>query len=430
MCSLAPRLTNAATDSRIHIHTLERRDRDRRSARRVPGHDQAQAALREREVRRLRRVRAGLPGEGHERVRLRRHRAHRDLAPVRQRRALDVRHRPQGLVALQDGLPGAHLGPGLRGAGRRGPLRRRLPRRQRAQPVPQRLRPHLHARLRDRVHARPGRGADRHRRPQALRGRHRVPAEAAGAGDPARLRRDGRDRRRRPGRPDRRARAGPLRLRGDRLRGAAVAGGMLRVGIPEYRLPQDVLAARDRPDHRARRRAAAPVSALRQRLHRRLAARRRLQGRLPRHRPAEEQGAAAARPRAAGRRARGRVPARAGRSARRPTVGKRVVVIGGGDVAFDAGRTALPPRRRARSRWPASRTSAPLPASRRGDRGGPRGAGPASSTRSMPVEILGDGRRGHRREVPALHAGRAQRARLAPAGCPSRASSSRSRPTR
>ena len=36
MCSLAPRLTNAATDGRIHIHTLSDVNADHRPARRVP----------------------------------------------------------------------------------------------------------------------------------------------------------------------------------------------------------------------------------------------------------------------------------------------------------------------------------------------------------------------------------------------------------
>ena len=75
-----------------------------------------------------------------------------------------------------------------------------------------------------------------------------------------------------------------------------VAGGMLRVGIPEYRLPHAVLQARSTQITALGVDTLQP--ALRQRLHRRLAVRRRLQGRLPGHRPAPEQRAAAARPRA------------------------------------------------------------------------------------------------------------------------------------
>ena len=181
MCSLAPRLTGAATNSRIHIHSLS----DVTSVTGPPGEFNVtvrhRAALREREVRRLRRVRRRLPGHVSQRVRLRRQRAHGDLPAVRQRRPGDVRRRPQGLEPVQDRLPGAHLRPRLRGAGRQGPLRGGLPGRQRAEPLPERLRPHLHARVRDRVHARQRRRPHRHRRHQALRGRPRRAGGAARA---------------------------------------------------------------------------------------------------------------------------------------------------------------------------------------------------------------------------------------------------------
>ena len=151
---------------RPHPH---RGGRDHRPARRVPRQAAPQAALRQRGLRGLRRVRAGLPGPLPQRLRLRRERAQGDRPPVRQRRAQHVRDREEGLEPVQERLRRAHLRAGLRRAGRRGPLRGRLPRRQRAQPVQQRLRPHLHAPLRDRLRARQGRRARRHRRAQAVR---------------------------------------------------------------------------------------------------------------------------------------------------------------------------------------------------------------------------------------------------------------------
>ena len=98
----------------------------------------------------------------------------------------------------------------------------------------------------------------------------------------------------------------------------------------------------------------------------------------------------------------------------KPTTGKRVVVVGGGDVAYDAGRTAF--------RCGADEVTLACIEDER--------TAPASSEEIeegkeeqvhveyslVPVEILGTDGDGHRREVPALHARRAQRARLAPAG--------------
>ena len=87
-------------------------------------------------------------------------------------------------------------------------------------------------------------------------------------------------------------------------------------------------------------RRAAPQPALWRRLHRRLAAGRRLQGRLPRRRTAEGPAVSGAR-----RRSRGALQAvdflREVNLGRPPAVGERVVVIGGGDVAFDTARSAL-----------------------------------------------------------------------------------------
>ena len=181
--------------------TRSPRSPDQRTARRVRVTLRHKARYVSESLRGLRRVRAGVPGGG-QRLRLRREPAHGDLASVRQRRARHLRHRQEGLEPVQERLRGAHLGPGLRGAGRRRPLRGRLPRGQRPQPLQQRLRPHLHPPLRDRLRPRPGGRADRHRRHQALRGRHRRPDRRPRR--PAGPRRARGHRRRRPGRHHRR----------------------------------------------------------------------------------------------------------------------------------------------------------------------------------------------------------------------------------
>ena len=115
-------------------------------------------------------------------------------------------------------------------------------------PFPQRLRPHLHARLRDRVHARQRGGAHRHRRHQALRGRHarRPSCRQRGAGL---LRRARGHRRRRPRRPHRGPRARALRLQGHRVRGAA--RGRRHAARRHPRVPPAARgpAGRDRPRH-------------------------------------------------------------------------------------------------------------------------------------------------------------------------------------
>ena len=97
----------------------------------------------------------------------------------------------------------------------------------------------------------------------------------------------------RDGRAHRGPRPGPARLSGHRLRGPAVAGGMLALGVPEYRLPREVVAAE------VARVLAGGVelrpAALRPRLHRGLAARLGVPGGAPRR------GAAAAAPAPAAR---------------------------------------------------------------------------------------------------------------------------------
>ena len=241
MCSLAPRLTNAATDSRIHIHALS----DVTSVTGPPGEFSVTVRHRPRYVDE-KCVGCGecaavcpvtYPNEFDFGV------AERTAVsrPVRQRRAQHVRRRAQGLEPVQDGLPGAHLGAGLRRARGQGPLRRGVPRGERAQPVPERLRPHLHARVRDLVHARQRRGADRHRRhssaswPTTARRRsrpRRCPSSttsrwrswAAGPQDS-------------PPPASWRSSATSATV----FEALPVAGGMLRVGIPEYRLPRPAL---------------------------------------------------------------------------------------------------------------------------------------------------------------------------------------------
>ncbi len=393
---------------RAHPH---RGQDDLRAARRVQCDPASPPALRDRAVRRLRRVRAGLPREGAQRVRPRRGAAHGHQPALRQRRTEHVRHRPQRLVALQDGLPRAHLGAGLRGPGGRRSPRRRLPRGQRAQPVPERVRAHLHARVRDVLHARRGGGAHSHRRHQALHRRQRRAGRPA-PGHPRLLRREDRHRRLRAGRPHGGPRPGPARLRDDRVRGPAA--GRRHAPRRHTRVSPAARRARqgDRAGHGAGRRSTAQP-ALRQRLHRRLAVRRRLQGRLAGRRPAPEQGAAAARARARRRDTRGRVPARpgAGRAAhhgqarggdrrRRRSLRRRPHRL---PLRRRTGRAGLHRGRAHGSRQPG------------GDRGGPAGAGAGGvrphARRGPRQERQGDGR-----QVPALHAGRAQRARLAPAG--------------
>ena len=171
MCSLAPRLTNAATDSRIRIHALSNvtkitgppgefrvtvRHEPRYVSEKCVGCGQCAEAC---PVVLSNEFDFGVS----ERKAISR--------PFPERRSLQLRHRSSRLGALQVGLPGSHLGAGLRRPGRAGALRRRLPRRLRAQPLPLGLRAHLHARVRERLHTRAAGRADCDRRAQALRRR-------------------------------------------------------------------------------------------------------------------------------------------------------------------------------------------------------------------------------------------------------------------
>ena len=216
-------------------------------------------------------MRPGLPGGRGRPVQRGARRAQGDLQALPAGHPQHLRGHQEGSLALQARLRRAHLGPGLRGADRPGALRRRLPRGQRAQPLPRRLRPRLHPQVRDRLHARRDRAAHRHRRPQALRQRLRLRQRAAARAGRGDLHREGGRRRRRPERPLLRPRPGAARLQDDRLRGQARAGRHAALRHPRVPPAQGRPAAGHRPHPGARRRAAVRQGR-RRRLHRRLAA--------------------------------------------------------------------------------------------------------------------------------------------------------------
>ena len=428
MCSLAP-AAHQRGDRLAHPHPrLTDVTADHRPARRVPRDSQAPPALREREVRRLRRVRAGLPGE----VSPTSSTSASASAPPSPARsptpcpatfAIDRK----GWSPVQDRLPGAHLGAGLRRAGRRR-VATRTPTGSPASPNPF---PSVCGRICTHVcETECTRGQVEE--PIAIAGLKRFVADNGAPADlPAPI----------PAVYDEKVAivgAGPAGLTAARelARSATPRPSSRRCrwpaacsasGIPDYRLPQDTLQ-REIDQITALGVDLQTGQALRQRLHRRLAVRRRLQGRLPGDRPAQEQGTAAS-PASTSRAS----CARSSTCARQalgedPTVGKRVVVIGGGDVAYDAGRSSF--RHGAEQVTLAciedERTAPATPEEK--EEGAEEQVHVEYSL--MPVEILGDGDDGDRREVPALLAGRAQRAGLAAAGRRSRATTSSSRPTR
>jgi NADPH-dependent glutamate synthase beta subunit-like oxidoreductase len=113
-------------------------------------------------------------------------------------------------------------------------------------------------------------------------------------------------------------------------------GGMMRFGIPKYRLPRDVLDAEDAAHHRHGRDTAAQHQGRR---HRAGHGRRRLRRRLPRRRRPHRQAHLHS--------GQGRLahPGRGGGAAQmegedKPMLGRRVVVYGGGNTAIDVARTA------------------------------------------------------------------------------------------
>ena len=115
------------------------------------------------------------------------------------------------------------------------------------------------------------------------------------------------------------------------------AGGMMRFGIPKYRLPREVLDAEIAADPRPRRHARAEHEGHE---HPRRDAGRRLRRRVPRRRRAPRQ--ARVHPRRLGRRRSLDAVSllRSMEGEEKPLLGRRVVVYGGGNTAMDAARTA------------------------------------------------------------------------------------------
>ena len=341
MCTLAPKLVEAGRHLNIEIVTNSELTGLEGEPGRLRGQGPPPRALRgPRHLHELRRVRAGVPRHGRRPVQRGPGRAQGHLQALPAGHPQHVRDHEEGPQPLQARLCRAHERAGLRGPHRRRPLRRGVHRGQRPQPLPRRLRPRLHAQVRDRLHARRGRRTHLHRRPQALRqrlGRRRT------CRCPRRPR--SRSRRRSPivgAGPTGLSAARDLALLGYQttvFESKAEAGGMLRFGIPEYRLPKAAL------QQDIDRILALGVD-LQLRQDRR-------QG-LHRRRPPEGDGYKAvylATGLQGGRRCPS--PAPTPRASSPPStcsratlgepidMGKNVVVIGGGDVAFDAGRTAL-----------------------------------------------------------------------------------------
>jgi NADPH-dependent glutamate synthase beta subunit-like oxidoreductase len=116
-----------------------------------------------------------------------------------------------------------------------------------------------------------------------------------------------------------------------------MAGGMMRFGIPKYRLPRDVL------DAEMQRILDLGVTLEAQRQGRPTSARRcggRLRRGLPGRRRAHRQARLHPGRRGGAHPRRGRGAARSWKARRSPMLGRRVVVYGGGNTAIDAARTA------------------------------------------------------------------------------------------
>ena len=214
------------------------------------------------------------------------------------------------------------------------------------------------------------------------------PAPGGGQG------RENRHYRFRPGRLDLRLSAWPCKgYRPTIFEALSQAGGMLRVGIPDYRLPKDVL---DREIDNILRLGVElkTNTALGRDFTLDDLFEQGYQGRIPGHRLSC--GQASGNPRRGCRRghAGSRVPA-ASQSGQEPlTVGKRMAVIGGGNVAFDVARTA---RRLGPSVTIVYRRSREeMPANRRGNRAGPvrrdknsLPGGPPESVRAKDGKVAG-----------------------------------------
>ena len=165
-----------------------------------------------------------------------------------------------GERAVPRGVPGEHRRRRVRDRNRRGPLRRRVPHRPRAQPVSFGVRASVRRTVRTRLPARVGRCAGLHPGPQAIRHgtlrrrellrEHHVARRARrGAG---RVRPERRGDRRRSGRARRRVRPASRGSPGDRLRGPGPP--RRHDGARHSRVPAPPRAhqPRDRRDHRAR----------------------------------------------------------------------------------------------------------------------------------------------------------------------------------
>ena len=241
MCSLAPRLTEhrpRGPRARAHAH---RGRRDHRPARRVPRDAPPPAALRERDVRRLRRVR---------RRSARCTYANDFDFGVSERKAIDRQFAnavPSTFAVEKKGWSpcksacavhtSAHGYVALVAAGRFEDAYRVA---SEPNPFQQRLRPHLHAPLRDRLHARQGRRAHRHRRRSSASsrttvGRRTLPVQPAPVFHEERVAVVGGG----PAGVTAPATSRDLGYKVTVFEAQPVAGGMLRIGIPDYRLPHD-----------------------------------------------------------------------------------------------------------------------------------------------------------------------------------------------
>ena len=124
------------------------------------------------------------------------------------------------------------------------------------------------------------------------------------------------------------------------LEAMPIPGGMMAIGIPEYRLPREVLQAEikrivDLGRGAPARHRDGP------RLHPRRPRARGLPGRLPRDGRLEEPPARRSRRRCPRRSSRRRASSRRSTSARSPRLSGPVVVVGGGSTAMDAARSAI-----------------------------------------------------------------------------------------
>ena len=230
MCSLAPRLTNAAIDGRIHVHTLS----DVTSITGPPGEFSVTVRHRPRFVTEqcvgcgecVPACPVNVPSEFDFGVMQRT--AIAGPSPTPYPRTFAIDHK--GWSPVQDGLPGAHLGAGLRGPGRRGPLEDAY--RVASEPNPF---PSVCGRICTHVCETECTRGDVED-PIAIAGIKRFVADNGAPSRPAQraaglLRREGRHRRRRPGGPHAPLATWPsFGYKATVFEALPLAGGMLRVG--------------------------------------------------------------------------------------------------------------------------------------------------------------------------------------------------------